>query len=134
MSAAHYQRMAIQPWDFIIQNKLGFMEGSVVAFVSCWREKCAGEDLQKSQDYIEKMLVEIGRGYRFARADVHILEMSARVHDFALSNRLGDIEQEVIYGVCVFACTGDPQALTDAHHALSRLLRSIERASVLSRK
>lgn len=57
----HYKAKAIQPWDYIAANGLGFFEGNVVKYVSRWREKGGIEDLRKARHYLDKLLeVETG--------------------------------------------------------------------------
>lgn len=57
----HYKAKAIQPWDYIAANGLGFFEGNVVKYVSRWREKGGIEDLLKARHYLDKLLeVETG--------------------------------------------------------------------------
>ena len=51
----HYRTKAIQPWDFITSNNLGFLEGSIIKYVSRFREKGGMEDLKKAQHYLEKL-------------------------------------------------------------------------------
>lgn len=38
----HYQNKAIQPWDYIVANNLGYLEGNVVKYVSRWKERSMG--------------------------------------------------------------------------------------------
>lgn len=54
----HYKTKAIQPWDFIAANELGYMEGCIVKYVSRYKYKGGLEDLQKAMHYLSK-LVEI---------------------------------------------------------------------------
>lgn len=57
----HYKDSAIQPWDFIASNKLGYFEGNVVKYVARWRKKNGLEDLKKAQHYLQKLIeVEFG--------------------------------------------------------------------------
>lgn len=53
----HYTDMAIQPIQFIHANRLGFMEGNVVKYVSRHRAKNGVEDLKKARHYLD-MLIE----------------------------------------------------------------------------
>ena len=53
----HYADMAIQPIEYIHANKLGFLEGNVVKYVSRHRVKNGVEDLRKARHYID-MLIE----------------------------------------------------------------------------
>jgi hypothetical protein len=57
---SHYKAMAIQPWDYIVANRLGYLEGNVVKYITRWREKGGLEDLLKAQHYLEK-LIEVER-------------------------------------------------------------------------
>ncbi len=52
----HYKDKAIQPWDYIIANDLGYLEGNVVKYVSRWKNKNGIEDLKKAQHYLAKLL------------------------------------------------------------------------------
>jgi hypothetical protein len=47
VAGQHYKKMAIQPWDYIIQNQISYMEGSVIKYISRWRDKNGLEDLYK---------------------------------------------------------------------------------------
>ena len=53
----HYADMAIQPFEYIHANGLGFAEGSVIKYVSRWRRKGGIEDLKKAKHFID-MLIE----------------------------------------------------------------------------
>lgn len=52
----HYKTMAIQPWDYIVSNNLGYLEGNAVKYLSRWRQKNGIEDLKKAIHYIEKLI------------------------------------------------------------------------------
>ena len=56
----HYQVLAIQPWDYIVANQLGYLEGNVVKYVTRWRDKSGLQDLLKAKHYLEK-LIEINQ-------------------------------------------------------------------------
>ena len=53
----HYKDMAIQPAEYILANKLEWAEGSIVGYISRWREKGGVQDLQKIQ-HLCSMLIE----------------------------------------------------------------------------
>jgi len=57
----HYKTLAIQPWDYIIQNNLGFLEGNVIKYVTRWKEKEGVQDLQKARHFLDK-LIEVNNG------------------------------------------------------------------------
>ena len=52
----HYKGKAIQPWDFIAANRLGFFEGNAVKYVCRWQDKGGTEDLRKAIHYLEKLI------------------------------------------------------------------------------
>ena len=60
----HYKTMAIQPWDFIIGNQLGFLEGNIVKYVCRWQSKGGIEDLRKANHYLTKLIevAEVSHG------------------------------------------------------------------------
>ena len=54
----HYQKMKIQPIEYIHANNLSFIEGSIVKYISRWRNKNGVEDLEKIKHYID-LLIEL---------------------------------------------------------------------------
>ena len=52
----HYKSKAIQPWDYIASNNLGYFEGNIVKYVSRWKEKNGVEDLKKAMHYLQKLI------------------------------------------------------------------------------
>lgn len=52
----HYKNMAIQPIEFILANSLPFSEGSVVKYVSRWRNKGGVDDLKKARHLLDLMI------------------------------------------------------------------------------
>jgi hypothetical protein len=57
----HYMDKAIQPWDYIIANNLGYLEGNIVKYISRWKDKGGVDDLRKAQHYLAK-LIEVSDG------------------------------------------------------------------------
>jgi hypothetical protein len=53
----HYRNYAIQPFEFIQKNGLGYAEGAVIKYVVRHREKNGREDLEKAIHYLQ-MLIE----------------------------------------------------------------------------
>lgn len=56
----HYKSKAIQPWDYIYKNDLGFFEGNVVKYLTRYRSRGGVNDLMKAKHYLEK-LIEIAQ-------------------------------------------------------------------------
>lgn len=55
ISGDHYQ-IPIQPWDYIIQNDLGYLEGNIIKYVTRWKKKNGKDDLLKALHYLEKLI------------------------------------------------------------------------------
>ena len=56
VGGAHYAVKAIQPWDFIIANNIGYLEGNIIKYISRWKDKGGLEDLKKAQHYLQKLI------------------------------------------------------------------------------
>jgi hypothetical protein len=56
----HYIEKAVQPWDFIVANNMGYLEGCIVKYVSRYKDKNGVEDLIKASHYLDK-LIEVER-------------------------------------------------------------------------
>lgn len=54
----HYKNLAIQPVEYIHRNKIPFIEGNVIKYVTRWRDKGGIKDLQKARHFIE-LLIEL---------------------------------------------------------------------------
>ena len=61
IAGTHYKNKAIQPWDYIISNNIGYLEGNVIKYVSRWRDKGGVDDLKKAQHYLTKLIETQGR-------------------------------------------------------------------------
>ena len=52
----HYKSKPIQPWDYIISNNLGYLEGNIIKYVSRWGAKNGLQDLHKARHYLQKLI------------------------------------------------------------------------------
>ena len=52
----HYMDKTIQPWDYIVSNDLGFLEGNIIKYITRWNYKGGVEDLRKAQHYLAKLI------------------------------------------------------------------------------
>ncbi len=52
----HYASNDIQPWDYIIANNLGYLEGNIIKYTTRWRRKGGVDDLRKVIHYAEKLI------------------------------------------------------------------------------
>ena len=52
----HYKVLAIEPWDYVAANNLGFFEGNAIKYLTRWRDRGGVEDLKKAKHYIDKLI------------------------------------------------------------------------------
>lgn len=53
----HYKNKGIQPIEFVLSNRMGFAEGSVIKYVTRWKDKGGLQDLRKARHFLD-MLIE----------------------------------------------------------------------------
>lgn len=56
VGGGHYKTMVIQPIEFIHANGIPFAEGSVIKYISRWRDKGGLQDLQKAKHFIDLLI------------------------------------------------------------------------------
>jgi hypothetical protein len=56
VGGSHYKDMVIQPVEYITKNNIPFIEGSVIKYVSRWRNKGGKEDIKKAIHFLELLL------------------------------------------------------------------------------
>ncbi len=54
----HYKDLAIQPFEFIELNNLGYGAGNVVKYICRYKTKGGVDDLKKARHYID-LLIEV---------------------------------------------------------------------------
>jgi hypothetical protein len=54
----HYRKLKIQPVAYIHANGLPFIEGSVIKYVTRWRDKGGIDDLKKARHFLD-LLIEL---------------------------------------------------------------------------
>jgi len=52
----HYITKPIQPWDYIISNGMGYLEGNIIKYISRYKEKGGLNDLIKASHYLDKLI------------------------------------------------------------------------------
>ena len=53
---AHYAILDPQPWDVITAWNLGYLDGSVIKYISRWRNKNGLEDLKKARAFLGHLI------------------------------------------------------------------------------
>jgi hypothetical protein len=61
VGGSHYKDMKIQPVEFITANNLGFIQGSVIKYISRYKSKNGRQDLEKAKHFIE-LLIQLEYG------------------------------------------------------------------------
>lgn len=56
IGGSHYNSKAIQPWDYIIANKLGYLEGTAIKYITRWKDKGGIQDIKKAIHFLEKLM------------------------------------------------------------------------------
>ena len=54
----HYSKLAIQPVEYITKNKLSYLQGTIIKYVTRYKDKGGVEDLSKAMHSI-KILIEL---------------------------------------------------------------------------
>lgn len=55
----HYKKYAIQPAYYIIANNLTWAEGSVIAYVTRWKDKGGLDDLRKARHTLDLYISQL---------------------------------------------------------------------------
>lgn len=57
----HYKELAIQPVEYVFHNRLGYLEGNVIKYITRHKNKNGVEDLLKAKHYID-LIIEMDYG------------------------------------------------------------------------
>ena len=57
----HYKKFSIQPIEYIHANGIPFIEGSIIKYVTRWRDKNGIQDLEKARHFIDLLIELEGR-------------------------------------------------------------------------
>jgi hypothetical protein len=52
----HYKDMAIQPVEYTHKNKIGFIEGCIIKYISRYKNKNGRQDLEKARHFIDVLI------------------------------------------------------------------------------
>lgn len=56
IGGSHYNKRAIQPWDYIIANNIGYLEGTAIKYITRWKDKGGIQDIKKAIHFLEKLM------------------------------------------------------------------------------
>jgi hypothetical protein len=60
----HYRRLKIQVWDYVIANDLDYFQGSIIKYVTRWKDKGGVEDLRKAKHFLDKYIETMEEKYK----------------------------------------------------------------------
>ena len=79
----HYSRRAIEPWDYVAANKLGYFEGNAIKYITRWRDKNGLTDIRKAIRFLEKLIAVEEKLVRDAGQDIGGQPATGDTHDRA---------------------------------------------------
>ena len=54
----HYRTGAIEPWDYITNHKMDFLEGNIIKYITRYKYKDGVLDLKKARTYLDRLILE----------------------------------------------------------------------------
>lgn len=126
----HY-RSAKQHWDWVEENRMGYLEGCASKYATRWQEKNGRQDLEKAEHFVDKTIEKFLDGTKypgpFAGWDADALP--APLEEFATANCLGEKETEVCRLLSTWKDLGD---LRDAREVIQSLLVDCDQYALLT--
>jgi len=55
----HYTKLKIQPITYIRANRIGFVEGNIIKYVTRYKDKNGIEDLKKARHFLDMLIEEL---------------------------------------------------------------------------
>ncbi len=56
VGGSHYKNFVVQPVEFILRNKIPFVEGNIIKYICRWTLKGGIEDLLKVRHYLDILI------------------------------------------------------------------------------
>ena len=85
----HYRRGSIQPWDFIVANDLGFLEGNIIKYIvraGHKHDEPRLDDLTKAATYLRKLLETTVKNESFTSRSYGTSDQVSQSHGSANRN------------------------------------------------
>lgn len=64
VGGGHYAKLKIQPVEFIMENQWDFCAGSVVKYLTRYRDKNGRQDLEKAKHFVQLRQASLSRAHR----------------------------------------------------------------------
>ena len=55
----HYMLCEIEPIDFILANRMNYLEGNIIKYISRYKRKGGLKDLEKAKQYLEWLIDDV---------------------------------------------------------------------------
>jgi|SRR5271166_5139404 len=113
VGGSHYNQVSVQHWDLVLTNRLPYLEAQITKYITRWKKKNqAVNDIDKSQHYLEKLIVSIEEGSLPLPTPELTSCLSPRVpllnlDEFAKQNKIGDLEKTVFYLLLTYTSMDD---------------------------
>ena len=56
IGGSHYKDLKPEPWDVITSWGLGYLDGTALKYIACWKHKNGVEDIKKAIHFLNKLL------------------------------------------------------------------------------
>mgnify|MGYP003630731335 CR=1 FL=1 len=104
VGGTHYQKSDYQHWDWVPDNRIGYLEGAFTKYLIRWRDKDGIKDLNKARHFLIKLIEKAEGGYTnkshmMSSYAIEVSHASASTHIFLESHNL-DVNQKML---CIFA-------------------------------
>lgn len=127
VGGSHYTSKAIQPVEFWMKNDLGSCEGSVVKYVTRWREKGGVDDLRKARHFLDFILENndyIAR--HFEKRQVYPVRFPNCIsaNAYIAANKLPEPEAYIVRMVWTWNVTGAVARILEAAEQLDEMIEA----------
>ena len=113
----HYTKMQIQPVQFIHANRIPFIEGTIIKYVSRWKSKGGLQDLEKARHMVS-MLIAYGPDEHA----VYMPDLTRAVDDYVSANDIPPMEALIIEYVVIWRQTSGVYTLKRARSLLDIMI------------
>ena len=81
VGGGHSKDMVIQPVEYVHKNGIGYIEGSIIKYVSRWRKKNGIEDLKKARHFLDLLIEMEETDRRVAEIEAETAQRKATIDD-----------------------------------------------------
>lgn len=115
VGGVHY-KSRYEHWDYVENNRIGYLEACAIKYVTRWRGKDGHKDLQKAKHYVEKLREKAKYDGRVCENPVPLSETI----EYCAANQL---EKDEIVAVSLLSAWIDIHCLNGALRVIDDLLK-----------